>query len=487
MPRLWPPYGVSGSLEGPPSSVGATQGGAMFCSYKSVRTALARSAAALLFVGAVTVTPPGFAASDIWSEPVPVVADPDLSASIDAQSAAVTSRGRELALLVNGGPRLQLQVASRRAGERDWAAPVALSGRARWLENPQLLVWGDGRATAVWTTGVQPRIFTASMAANGRWGPQRRVDIPALPAVFSLRAARSDDGTIAIAWNQGEGRGAAAAVHRPGGPWRMTGVHRLAESTPTGVVIDRSGTVHVAVFQQTADTRVPAERGGDDIRGVYLLDIRRNGTWGPAHRVGPPPGSSHDLQDYGTYRFSRNDDGDILLAWGEYNDRGNLIFVLRVRHAGSGFGPRQPLPRQPQGFRGGTGIPLAQLTASGAVVIVYGARSPEGTGYPTFIRRRTSAGTWLAPRRVTPDPDAYYTPARLAVGPGGAALLTVTDSSDRVTSVVRCLRSAPCGNGSTFVGMDVGSLLAFGPSGRGLIITGDHSDPVSRRLPRPVG
>jgi hypothetical protein len=273
----------------------------------------------------------------------------------------------------------------------------------------------------------------------------------------------------------------------------MTGVHRLVDSTPTGVVIDRSGEVQVAVFQQTADTRVPAGRGaarGESSRGVYVLDVTRRGTWGHAHRVGPPAGSGIDLQDYGDYRFSSNDDGDILLAWGEYNDRGNLIYVLRVRHAGGGFGPRQLLPRQPQGFRGGTGIPLAQLTASGAVVIVYGARSPEGTGYPTFIRRRTAAGTWWAPRRVTPDPDAYYSPVRLAVGRGGAALVTVTDytnSSERVTSVVRCLRSAPCGNSSTFPGTDVGSLLAFGPSGRGLIITADHSNPQSRRLPRPVG
>ena len=462
----------------------------MFPMREAVRILLLRPAAALLLIGALALAPPGFAASDIWGAPVPVITDPDLSATTGRHSVGVTTRGREVALLVEGGPQSRLLVATRGAGERHWAAPVALSARARWLENPQLVVWGDGRATAVWTTGVEPRLFTASMAANGRWGPQRRVDIPALPAVSSLRVARSDDGTIAIAWNQGEGRGAAAVVHRPGEPWRMTGVHPLVESTPTGVVIGRSGDVHVAVFQQTADTKVPAGRGGDDIRGVFLLDVRRNGAWGPAHRVGPPSGSSHDLQDYGTYRFSSNDDGDILLAWGEYNARGNVIFVMRVRHAGSGFGPRQLLPRQPQGFRGGTGIPLAGLTASGAVVIVYGARSPDGTGYPTFIQRRTSAGAWLTPQRVTPDPDAYYAPARLAIGPGGAALLTVTDhtdSSDRVTSVVRCLRSAPCGSSSTFPGMDVGSQLAFGPSGRGLLITGDDSGPVSRRLAPPVG
>jgi hypothetical protein len=419
---------------------------------------------------------------------VPVITDPDLSATTGRHSVGVTTRGREVALLVEGGLQSRLLVATRGAGERHWAAPVALSARARWLENPQLVVWGDGRATAVWTTGVEPRLFTASMAANGSWGPQRRVDIPALPAVFALHAARSENGTLALAWNQGEGRGAAAAVHRPGQPWRMTGVHPLVESTPTGVAIDRSGDVHVAIFQQTADTRVPAARGGGS-RGVYLLDVNRNGTWGPAHRVGPPAGSGNDLQDYGQHRFSSNDDGDVLLAWGEYNARGNVVYVMRVRHAGSGFGPRQLLPRQPSGFRGGTGIPLAQLTASGAAVIVYGARSPEGTGYPTFIRRRTSAGTWGAPRRVTSDPDAYYAPARLAIGPGGAALITVTEGTDparRVTSVVRCLRSAPCGSSTTFAGMDAGSMLAIGPSGRGLLITGNHSDLVSRRLAPPI-
>jgi hypothetical protein len=457
----------------------------MVNSGKKICTALARTASALLFIAALTVSPPGFAASDRWSSPVPVIADPALSAATDPISVAVTSRGREVALLVDEGTR-SLLVVSRRAGERQWTEPVALSVGARWLEDLQLLAWGDGRATAIWTTGVQPRIFTASMAASGGWGSPRRVDIPALPAVFSLRAARSDDGTLAIAWNQGEGRGAAAAVHRPGEPWTMTGVHPLVDSTPTGVVIDRAGDVHVAVFQETADTKLPAAGLGSS-RGVYLLDVTRSGTWGPAHRVGPPAGSD-TLEDYGTYRVSSNDDGDILLAWGEYDDRGNPFFVMRVRHAGSGFGPRQLLPRQPTGFRGGTGIPLAQLTASGSVVIVYGARSPEGTGYPTFIQRRTSGGTWLPPRRVTPDPDAYYSPVRLSVGLGGAALITVTDytnTSDRITSVVRCLRSAPCGSSTTFPGMDVGSLLAFGPSGRGLLITGDRSDPVSRRLAPP--
>jgi hypothetical protein len=34
--------------------------------------------------------------------------------------------------------------------------------------------------------------------------------------------------------------------------------------------------------------------------------------------------------------------------------------------------------------------------------------------------------------------------------------------------------------------MDAGSMLAIGPSGRGLLITGNHSDLVSRRLAPPI-
>ncbi len=423
----------------------------------------------------------GPVSADGWGPPVTIVPKLPVTSSAPAESAGFTSKGREVVLLRRDGSLLAV---SRPAGQLAWASPVSLTPRSPTLASIRLLTWGDGRATAVWTLGCcSVRIFYKDMAADGTWGPRRHVEIPTRPAIFSLRATRDASGTFALAWVNREGSGAQAAVRFRGQPWRMTAEHPLVDSTPTGVFIDRYEAVHVAVYQETADTKTASTQS----RGVFVLDVDRDGSWGTPHRVGPPAGI--ELQDYGRYAFSANRDGDVLLAWGEYDAAAHVRNVVRVRHVGGGgFGPRHVLPSQPS--IGGGGV-LAALTPRGGAVIVYGL-SPSDTGYQLFLQRMTPHGTWLNPRPLTPDTGYSYA-AKLAVDPDGTVLTTYSRSDQSGnpldTRVIRCVRGRPCGDSATFPGLDSGSLIAFGPTGRGLLVTqrplpGDptRSDRISRRL-----
>ncbi len=438
-------------------------------------------------VGAVPATIAA-AATDDWGPPVTIVEDVGTGGSSAASGAGFTSRGREIVLYQSGS---QLFVATRPAGRRNWNAPVALTAPAvSYLEAPRLMTWGDGRATVLWTVGAgRVRIFYKDMAANGRWGPRHRVGIPTLPTIFSLQSVRHENGTFALAWTRGEGYGAEAAVRFPGEPWRMTAQHPLVDSHPTGVFVDRHGSVHVAVFQETPDNKAltAAVRRS---RGVYVLDVRPNGSWGTPHRVGPPAGIS--LQDYGRYGFSANHDGDVLLSWGEYQTDG-LHNVLRVRHVGGGFGPRHVLSAQPSNAFGNGEFPLSAITRSGGAVIVYGeSMSKDDFSHQLYLQRMTARGTWLPPRLITPALGNYYYPTRLAVDPRGTALISYTQvdgqGNEIETRVVRCVKAMPCRASTTFSDLHRDSLIALGLDGQGLLVTrrtgtpATASDLVSRRL-----
>ena len=311
---------------------------------------------------------------------------------------------------------LAATVGAATAPAQTWEAPVALSDAVAGTENLQLVAGTGGRVLAVWsyrlgsgTSGVE----AVSRRPDGVWGPRRALgttlalsgEPPTSAGVGSLLMgtaayganrwldlAGEQFGAERLTWWKGNTVGAA---HRggvlPEAPW---------ETGPVAAFPDGA-----AVLAWT--TMRPRRGAGSNLRPRVVVVARGSSRgFGRPHRISPlPPGPPYGNSLGPALSATRvttaaGGRGTVVVAW----QRVGRIEARISRDRGRSYGRVLFLGRATEAYPG----LAARVSASGKVVVAWGARVADGD-QRSLLYRVAEAEPGQA--RVDPDVRADRAPA----------------------------------------------------------------------------
>lgn len=391
-----------------------------------------------------------------WSAPQDVAPATSL---IDGHPAlAVDARGTAVALLGYGsGLRRAEQVA-----DGAWTRPRSLGPAA----GAGLAVTPSGTLTA-WSDGIgdTPRILVSSRALDGAWSPAAAVGrAPSRYArIAGVSANARGDAVVSVVDRQSTGTPSLALQRTAGGAWTPLD---LAPAAPWArVIVDDAGAM-TAVWRDDAPdgspglgvlrvavrapggafAEIPSPSGGERVAldsilgtpsGDALLVTSPAALW--THTAwlrpggggfGPPRTIRGVFWGEGSAAMGR--DGTAALAWGGPADAGPVRRIEAVvRPPGGDIGPPVRVARLPR--PGSVTGPLVAVGDDGWVVVAWSQLRRTRTGRVTgtvWASVRPPGGRF-GPATVLNDPALPAALARVAAGPGRAAVVTWTASTGR--------------------------------------------------------
>lgn len=324
-----------------------------------------------------------------------------------------------------------------------WDPPVALSDTVANTENLQLVAGSDGRVLAVWSFRLGSGVFgveAASRRPDGRWGPRRAfgtlLPLPGAPsrssgvgdslsgmAAFGANrwlglAIEQHGNAQRLAWWKGNTVGAA---HRggllPEEPWEAGRVAAFRDGA--------------AVIAWT--TMRPRRGAGSNLRPRVIVAARGSQAgFGTPRRIsplppGPPYGGGLGPELSATdVRVATGGHGIVVVVW----QRTGRIEARISRDRGRTYGPVRYVGPSSEAFPGLS----ARVSASGKVLVVWGAREKQGATRALVSRAATATRGGAFATRILERSAPLDLSAPLALDQFGPATLAGFDGETPIAA-----------------------------------------------------
>lgn len=282
-----------------------------------------------------------------------------------------------------------------------WSEPIRISGPVGRSVEPVVAIDASGAAVVAWRLihGLtSQRVQVRAGAAGGPWSPIGDLTGRSAQDVGGLHAARTGDGGLALALEQGT---AFVAVLRPGAP--LSAPIRLSprgapagENPRVGLGPDGSG---VATWLD----QFP-------IRRLRRADIAADGTVSAPSRV---PSESASCP-----RVAVGPSGLAVIAWLSRSSDGTSTIRATVRRRGAWEAPRRLSTPDAGGFDVDR-CPEVAIGSTGEVVVAWTREIPE-PATAVEVTVRGPDGRWSRPRVLS---DLAASQPRLAIDGSGTAVV----------------------------------------------------------------
>jgi uncharacterized protein YbdZ (MbtH family) len=285
---------------------------------------------------------------------------------------------------------------------REWKTPVAISSAEGDASDPQMAIYNNGNAIAVWSQwdGTRQNISASLYTPESGWGTAELIETnDAEGSAYHPQVAIDRSGNAIAVWSQTFGAGSIwANRYTAGSGW---GTPQLIEMNIGNarfpqIVIDRSGNAIVVWY----------ERDGTQY-SIWANSYTAGSSWGTAELI-----ETYDAGSAYSPKLVVNESGNAIAVWSQSGGLWSNRYT-----AGSGWGTAEFIgtedPKQAD-------MQQIAINGSGNAIVVW--RHFDGTMFSIWANTYTVGSGWGIAELIATDDteDAHY--PHIAIDGSGNAI-----------------------------------------------------------------